>query len=163
MPVTTKNFGKTPEGKEATLYTIQNSNGVSVEVTNFGAILVRFLVPDKNGNVDDIVLGYDTIEGYFDNGSFFGATIGPSANRIDNASFSIDGTKYQLAVNDNTNNLHSDENQGYHKRLWDAQAGENYVTFSLEDKDGSMGFPGNKKVQVTYTLTDENELKGKIH
>ncbi len=159
MPVTTKNFGKTPEGKEATLYTIQNSNGVSAEVTNFGAILVRFLVPDKNGNVNDIVLGYDTIEGYFDNGSFFGATIGPSANRIDNASFSIDGTKYQLAVNDNTNNLHSDENQGYHKRLWDAQAGENYVTFSLEDKDGSMGFPGNKKVQVTYTLTDENELK----
>ena len=71
----------------------------------------------------------------------------------------IDGTKYQLAVNDGTNNLHSDENQGYHKRLWDAQAGENYVTFSLEDKDGSMGFPGNKKVQVTYTLTDENELK----
>lgn len=71
----------------------------------------------------------------------------------------IDGTKYQLAVNDGTNNLHSDENQGYHKRLWNAQAGENYVTFSLEDKDGSMGFPGNKKVQVTYTLTDENELK----
>ena len=159
MAVTTKNFGKTPNGQEATLYTIKNNNGVSAEVTDFGAILVRFFVPDKKGNVSDIVLGYDTIDGYFDNGSFFGATIGPSANRIDNASFTIDGTKYQLAANDNTNNLHSDDNQGYHKRVWNAQAKDNCVIFTLEDADGSMGFPGNKKVQVTYTLTDENELK----
>ena len=138
---------------------------MTAEVTDFGAILVNLLVPDKKGNIDDIVLGYDNVEKYFENGCFFGATIGPSANRIDNASFEIDGTKYQLAVNDGTNNLHSDAEKGYHKRLWTAVADENAnsVTFSIDDEDGSMGFPGNKKVQVTYTLTNDNELKLTYH
>lgn len=159
MAVTTKNFGKTPDGKDASLYAITNRNGVCAEVTDFGAILVNFYVPNQNGTVCDIVLGYDTIEGYYANGSFFGATVGPSANRVDNACFEIDGIHYQLAANDGTNNLHSDDNKGYHKRLWGAQAKENQVVFSLEDADGSMGFPGNKKVQVSYTLTDDNALK----
>lgn len=159
MGIATKSFGNTPDGKAATLYSIKNDNGVIAEVTDFGAILVNLLVPDKNGKVDDIVLGHDRIEGYYTNGDFFGATIGPSANRIDNASFEIDGVRYQLAANDGTNNLHSDDNKGYHKRLWNAETTENSVVFSLEDADGSMGFPGNKKVQVTYTLTNDNELK----
>ncbi|MDE7030957.1 MAG: galactose mutarotase [Lachnospiraceae bacterium] len=159
MAITTKSFGKTPDGAEATLYTIKNDSGFTAEVTNFGAILVNLLVPDKAGATADVVLGYDSIEGYLTNGCFFGATIGPSANRIDNASFTIDGERYQLAVNDKTNNLHSDDDKGYHKRLWSARTTDNSVVFSLADADGSMGFPGNRQVQVTYTVTDDNELR----
>lgn len=159
MGITTRGFGNAPDGRAVTVYSIKNDNGVTAEVMDYGAILVNLYVPDKSGKVQDIVLGYDKIDGYFANGCFFGATIGPSANRVDNAAFEIDGTPYRLAVNDGTNNLHSDDDKGYHKRLWNAAANGNSVTFSLEDADGSMGFPGNKKVQVTYTLTDENELK----
>ena len=95
----------------------------------------------------------------FKNGCFFGAIIGPNANRIDNAKFTIDNVNYQLAANDKTNNLHSDADKGYHKQVWAAQTKENSVVFTLEDPDGSMGFPGNKKVQVTYTVTQDNQLK----
>jgi aldose 1-epimerase len=153
MAIITKSFGK------ATLYSITNAKGITAEVTDFGAILVNLFVPDKNGNTVDVVLGHDDLEKYYTNGEFFGSTIGPSANRIDNASFEIDGVKYQLAVNDGTNNLHSDKDNGYHKRMWNANADGNTVTFSLEDEDGSLGFPGNRRVQVSYTLTDDNELK----
>lgn len=159
MAITTRSFGKTADGTEVSLYTIKNDNGFAAEVTNFGAILVNLFVPDKTGKTADVVLGYDSVEGYFTNGCFFGSTVGPSANRIDNASFSIDGVTYQLAANDGTNNLHSDDDKGYHKRVWNAQTKDNSVVFTIDDADGSMGFPGNKKVQVTYTVTDENELK----
>lgn len=159
MAITTKSFGKTPDGTQVNLYTIQNNNGFTAKVTNFGAILVSLFVPDKDGQTTDVVLGFDSVDGYLTNVSFFGATVGPSANRIDNASFMIDGVKYQLAVNDNTNNLHSDKDKGYHKRVWNADPADNSVTFTLEDADGSMGFPGNKKVQVTYTVTDDDELR----
>jgi aldose 1-epimerase len=160
MAITTSVFGTTKDNKEAHLYTISNNNGVTARVTDFGAILVNLLIPDKNGNTADVVLGYDTLEGYFTNNDFFGATIGPSANRIDNASFEINGTKYQLAANDGTNNLHSDKDNGYHKRLWSAELvqKENKVVFSLEDEDGAMGFPGNKKVSVSYSLSEDNSL-----
>lgn len=159
MAVTSKQFGNAQDGSAVTLYTIKNSSGFAAEVTNFGAILVNLFVPDKNGKLTDVVLGYDTVDGYFTNGSFFGATIGPSANRIDNACMEINGVKYQLDVNDGTNNLHSHNDLGYHKRVWNAAPGENCVVFTIDDADGSMGFPGNKKVQVTYTVTEQNELK----
>lgn len=163
MSVMKKNFGKTKDGQEVTLFSIQNNNGMKAEVMNYGAILVNLYVPDSKGETDDIVLGFDRIEDYYVNDSFFGATVGPSANRIAKARFDIDGQTYQLAVNDNENNLHSDYELGYHKRLWTGLTGDNSVIFTLEDKDGNMGFPGNKKVQVTYTLTDENELKISYH
>ncbi len=163
MSVETKVFGKTPDGQEIMLYSIKNSKGMQVDLTNLGAIIVNLLVPDKNGQVADVVLGYDKAEDYFRNGCFFGAVIGPSANRIGGASFEVDGTTYQLAVNDGPNNLHSDFFKGYHKALWDAKICDNGVTFSLEDADGNMGFPGNKKVQVTYTLDEENALTLHYH
>lgn len=159
MAVTTKNFGVTKDGKQATLFSLTNSNGMVAEITNYGANIVNLLVPDKDGKVADVVLGYDTLEDYFVNSCFFGSTIGPSANRIANASFVVDGVKYQLAVNDGPNNLHSDYELGYHKALWDAVIIDNGVVFSLEDADGNMGFPGNKKIQVTFEITEENELK----
>ena len=159
MKVSKKEFGMDKGGNQTSLYTITNNNGMQVDVTNYGAILVNVLVPDKMGNIADVVLGYDTIEGYLSNPSFFGATIGPSANRIANASFIIEGTKYILDPNDGVNNLHSHKENGYHKRLWEVEEKEDGILLSLEDVDGNMGFPGTKGFSVSYTLNNENELK----
>lgn len=161
MAVTKRDFGV--EGQEATLYTLENSKGMKAEVTDFGAILVNLFVPDANGNVDDVVLGYDNVKGYIINPSFFGATIGPNANRIADAKFTIDGVEYQVDVNDGKNNLHSHIINGYHKKLWAAEVGENSVTFTLSDEDGYMGFPGNKEFSVTYALDEENGLTLHYH
>lgn len=163
MAVEKSVFGKTPEGQDIYLYTLSNSKGMKASVTNLGANLVSLMVPDKDGNVADVVLGFDKAEDYYKNPSFFGSVIGPSANRIGGASFVIDGVTYQLDVNDNTNNLHSHKDNGYHKAVWEATVGENNVTFALEDSDGNMGFPGNKKVEITYSLNDKNELMLAYH
>ncbi|MCM1127923.1 MAG: galactose mutarotase [Lachnospiraceae bacterium] len=152
-------FGKTTDGKEIYKYWLENSKGMKAGVINFGAILVNLLVPDKDGNTADVVLGYDTLEEYVEKGNFFGATVGPNANRIGGASFELEGKRYQLDVNDGENNLHSHLTQGYHMRVWEAEQDKESVTFFLEDADGNMGFPGNKKIWVTYTLTEDNELK----
>ncbi|MBO5987109.1 MAG: galactose mutarotase [Lachnospiraceae bacterium] len=163
MAVEIQDFGKAKDGREIKLYTIKNKKGMQAAVTNIGAILVKLLVPDEKGTLDDLVLGFDHGEDYYQNGCFFGAVIGPNANRIGGASFEIDGVKYQLAVNDGPNNLHSDFEKGYHKAIWDAEVFENGVRFSLEDTDGNMGFPGNKKIQVTYTLDENNGLELHYH
>lgn len=163
MGVVKEKFGVTKDGKDVYAFTMSNANGMSAKVINYGAILVSLMVPDKNGNVDDVVLGFDSLEKYFDNGSFFGATIGPSANRIGGACFEIDGKTYHIDDNDGGNNLHSHREEGYHKRVWDAEEGINSVKFTLEGKDGEMGFPGNKRVSVTYSLSDDNELKLSYH
>lgn len=161
MALKKRNFGV--DGQEATLYTLENSKGMKAEVTNYGANLVNLFVPDKNGVVEDVVLGFDSVKGYMKNGSFFGATIGPSANRIGGAKFTIDGVEYHVDVNDGPNNLHSHMEDGYHKMLWDAEEGENSVTFTVRDTDGYMGFPGNKELSLTYTLDEENGLTLHYH
>lgn len=163
MGVEKTKFGVTPDGKEVFLYTLKNSNGMKAVVTDFGAILVNLEVPDKNGVVADVVLGYDKLEDYFVNGCYFGAVIGPSANRIGNASFEIDGVKYNVAVNDGKNNLHSDDEKGYHKRVWNTELGTDRVTFSLSAPDGDMGFPGNIQCSITYVLTEENAIELHYH
>ena len=152
-------FGKTKNGQEIYRYWLENSKGMKAGVINYGAILVNLFVPDKDGKADDVVLGYDTLEPYFDNNGFFGATVGPNANRIGGAAFTVDGQLCKLDKNDGENNLHSHKELGYHKRVWDVLEKEDRVTFSLTDEDGNMGFPGNKKVSVTYILTENNELK----
>ena len=154
-----KSFGSTKEGKEVYLYTLVNKNGMKAEITNYGANLVNLLVPDKNGNVKDVVLGFDNVSGYEVNPSFFGALIAPSANRIAGASFTIGGNTYTLKKNNNDNNLHSDEALGSHKRIWDVKEGEGEVTFILKNYDGELGFPANREFIVTYSLNDDNELK----
>ncbi|MFT3982629.1 MAG: aldose epimerase family protein [Lachnospiraceae bacterium] len=159
MSVSTTYFGKTKDGEDILLYTIKNERGMEASVTNFGAVLVTLLVPDKAGTVKDLVLGFDKGEDYLTNPCFFGATIGRSANRIAGAKFMIDGVTYRLKVNDNENNLHSDSDLGYHKRLWNAEPTGNGVKFSYLSPDGEMGFPGNLKISVTYTLTDDNALE----
>lgn len=159
MSVSIRNFGMTGDGKEIILYTIKNKNGMEASVTNLGAILVTLLVPNKNGEVKDVVLGFDKGEDYLTNPCYFGATIGRNANRIAGAKFVIDGVTYQLKVNDNDNNLHSDADLGYHKQIWDAEPTDNAVKFSYFSPDGEMGFPGNLKISVTYTLTEDNALE----
>ena len=163
MAVTKSVFGKSPEGKEISLYTLSNDKGMKAEITDLGAILVRVLVPDAAGKVDDLVLGFDNGESYYGNDSFFGTVIGPCANRTGGAEYTLDGVTYQLDKNDGANNLHTHKQLGFHKRLWNAEMGDNSVTFSLEDEDGHLGFPGNKKVSVTYSLSEENELTLHYH
>lgn len=159
MSVKKELFGTTGDGVEIYRFWLENAGGMRAGIINYGAILVNLLVPDKDGNVEDVVLGYDTLEAYLENGCFFGAVIGPNANRIGGAGFELEGHRYQLAANDGENNLHSHRALGYHKRVFDVTEGENSITLSLEDQDGSMGFPGNKKVKVTYTLTQENAIE----
>lgn len=159
MAVVKETFGKTKDGREIYKYYISNNRGLKAGITNYGAILVNLFVPDKQNVAADIVLGYDALEPYLENGSFFGATVGPNANRIGGAAFILEGKRYQLDVNDGENNLHSHAELGYHKRVWAAKEGTDSVTFSIEDEDGSMGFPGNRKISVTYTVTRDNELQ----
>ena len=160
MAITKELFGKTRDGKEVYSYTITNKNNMSITVMTFGAILKNVMVPDKKGKVDDVVLGYDKLWMYFKNGSCFGSTIGPIANRTEKGKFTIGKNEYQIPVNDRkVNNLHTDLVNGFHKRVWDADVdSDSSVTFTIEDP-ATLGFPGNKKLSVTYTITDDNELK----
>lgn len=160
MSVTKKVFGTDKNsGRTVYQYSLENKTGMKAEVISFGAVLTHLWVPDAGGVLADVVLGHDELESYFENPGYLGATVGPSANRIGGASFVIDGVKYKIPVNEGENNLHSDNIQGYQKRVFDAEEGENSVSFYLEDEDGCMGFPGNKKMRVTYSLNDENELR----
>lgn len=159
MGVTVSQFGKTHLGKDIKLYTIKNNNGMEAAVTNLGACLVRLIVPNDKGEYKDVVLGFDSGEEYLVNVGFFGATVGRCANRIAGARFTIDGTEYKLAVNDNENNLHSDAYRGMHKVLWNAEEGDNCVRFTYHSPDMENGFPGNLDITVTYTLTDENAIE----
>lgn len=163
VTVESKPFGKSKTGEDIILYTLKNGNGMEVSIMNLGAVVVNLKVPDASGKVDDVVLGFDSGEKYYTNPSFFGAVIGPNANRIDGAAFTIDGVDYQLEVNDNENNLHSHLTEGYHAQLWDAEVVAGGVKFTLKDSDGNLGFPGNKTLEITYTLDEENALKLHYH
>ncbi|MCR5250163.1 MAG: galactose mutarotase [Lachnospiraceae bacterium] len=158
--VTKSVFGETRDGKQVDCYTLTNKNGMRADVITYGAILKNLFVPDKKGKAQDVVLGYDALWMYFKNGSFFGATVGPIANRTKDGCYRVDGKKVQLPINDRkANNLHSDFETGFHKRVWDAEAGKNSVKLTLKKNHGEMGHPGNMTVSVTYTLTDKNELR----
>ncbi|MCL2254100.1 MAG: galactose mutarotase [Lachnospiraceae bacterium] len=159
MNVEKKLFGTTPEGKEIFLYSLTNANGMQADLMDYGAALINLLVPDKNGNVADVVTGYDNLGAYMGSHPYFGVVVGPNANRIGNAAFTLDGEKYNLSVNDGPNNLHSHDDLGYQRRIWKAEINDSGVTFTLDDEDGCMGFPGNKRMSVAYSLNDENELK----
>ena len=163
MGIMKEKFGTMKTGEEIYLYTLKNKNGVEVKIANIGAAVVSLMVPDKNGEFADVVLGFDKGEDYFSNPSFFGVTIGPNANRVGGAAFTLNGKEYHLSVNDGPNNLHSDLDNGYHKRFWTAEEDGDSLKLTIEGKDGDLGFPGNKKITMTYTLTDANELKLKYH
>lgn len=155
-------FGKTPEGRQVDLYTLKNQKGVEVAITNFGGIVVSVKVPDRRGNIADVVLGYDSLDGYVNDKSYFGAIVGRYGNRIAHGQFSLDGVTYKLAKNNGENSLHGGI-KGFNKAVWDAKEITSKDGPSLQlnylSKDGEEGYPGNLKVQVTYTLTDANELR----
>lgn len=159
MSVTQSSFGRSREGEELSLFTIENEEGTRVVVTDLGATIVSIFVKDKDGAERDVVLGYDTPEGYYQGTCFFGACIGRSGNRIGKGRFTIDGRTYQLAVNDNQNNLHSGPNGFDHRKFIVTEKTEHSVTFSIEDPDMAQGYPGNFKASVTYSLDDDNTLK----
>lgn len=152
-------FGQTKDGQTAYLYTITNDNGMTAKFTDFGAILVALEVPDSYGNACDVVLGFDKLEGYFDNSSKFGAIVGRHANRIGGASFVLNGQTYELEKNEKDNNLHSGSD-GYNERLWGADFYEDelgqIMEFTLTSPDGDQGFPGNLEIVVRYIITDDN-------
>lgn len=154
-------FGIAPGGEDVLLYSISNKAGMKADVMNFGAILVNLFVPDADGNLADVNLGYDQFEDYLTNTNFFGASVGPIANRTANASFEIDGVSYQLAVNDGVNNLHTDHALGFQKCVWDVEVDEeaNKITFSHDMADGYLGLPGNRHFTISYAVTDDNGLE----
>ncbi len=158
MSVKTEKFGVTKEGKEVTLFTLENKNGMRVDLIDYGANIVRLFVPDQNGKLDDIVLGFDDVAGYEENGCFFGSFIGRHGNRIGNAEFELNGVTYELEKNDGDNNLHGGT-PGYNKVMYKAETTENSVAFSRTSPDMEQGYPGNLDICVTYALTDDNELK----
>lgn len=152
-------FGTTAEGKAVHLYTLTNEAGMSAAVTDFGAVLVRLEVPDKDGVKRDVVLGYDDAAGYAEGTNFFGAPVGRNANRIGGASVEINGVVYELEKNDNGNNLHSG-NDFFNVRMWQViEQADDRVVFLLHSEDGDQGYPGTLDIKVTYELTEENEIR----
>jgi len=149
------------QGRSVDLYTLTNTNRLEVRATNYGGIIVSLRVPDKQGRVDDVVLGFDKLQGYLEKEPYFGAIIGRYANRIATARFSLDGVTYSLAANDGPNSLHGG-NRGFDKVVWEAEPFENPkgvgLVFTYISRDGEEGYPGNLNVRVTYTLTDQDEL-----
>jgi len=154
-------FGTTPSGETVMEFTLVNAKGSIVKIINFGGIITELHVPDRQGDLCDVVLGFENLEPYLEKSPFFGALIGRVGNRIANATFTIDGETYQLAANNGPNNLHGGP-QGFDKKLWQAEPFENDegpgLKLQLLSEDGDQGFPGNLQVRVTYQLTHDNEL-----
>ncbi|MBR1873811.1 MAG: galactose mutarotase [Eubacterium sp.] len=159
MSVTKDQFGTTKDGVGVTRFTISNKNGMSVALLDYGATIQAICVPDKSGKVADIALGYDTVAGYEEGDVFFGAFVGRHANRIKGAKFNLNGVDFELQKNDGGNNLHGGD-PFYGKLMYRGDtAGESSVYFERVSPSGEQGFPGALEVKVTYTLTDDNELK----
>jgi aldose 1-epimerase len=155
------NFGELADGTPMSLYTLKNSNGATMKVINYGGIITSLTVPDRAGKMGDIVLGYDSLEGYLTSSPYFGALIGRYGNRIAKGKFSLDGKQYSLAVNNGANHLHGG-NKGFDKVMWNIQREdvEDGVAIRLSylSKDMEEGYPGNLQADVIYNLTDKNEL-----
>ena len=157
-----ESFGKTADGQQVQLFTLTNKNGIEAKITNFGGIIVSLKTPDRKGQLTDIVLGYDNLEGYVGDTAFFGALIGRYGNRIAKGQFVLNGKTYQIPLNDGPNALHGGPN-AFNKKVWTAKDVSTHSTPMLQltylSKDGENGFPGNLSVQVTYSLTSDNELR----
>jgi aldose 1-epimerase len=156
-------FGKMPDGTVIEAFTLYNTQGASAKIITYGATLTELHVPDRNGKMGDVVLGFDNLEGYVQGPHpYFGATIGRYGNRIAKGKFTLDGKEYQLATNNGPNSLHGGPT-GFDKRVWKAEPVEvkdgAAVKFTYLSKDGEENFPGNLTASVTYTLTNSNEIK----
>ncbi|MHC2993356.1 aldose epimerase [Pontibacter sp. HJ8] len=165
MEIKQESFGKTKEGQETNLYTLTNEHGMQVKISDYGATVTSILVPDKEGKLGNVVLGFDDQSGYqspayLKSGPYFGATIGRYGNRIAKGKFTLEGQEYKLATNNGTNHLHGG-NKGFDKVVWQAEPlpKQNALKLTYVSADGEEGYPGQLTSTVTYTLTNDNELK----
>jgi aldose 1-epimerase len=161
-PMKKTDFGRTPDGTHIDLYALTNRNGMTASITNFGAALVALTVPDRKGKPLDVVLGYDSLDGYVNDKANFGATIGRYANRIARGRFQLNHTEYKLATNNGVNHIHGGI-KGFNKAVWKARdvsaKDESALELTYLSKDGEEGYPGSLNAKVIYTLTDKNELR----
>ena len=157
MSVSVSEFGHLPSGEAVLRYTITNTSGASVSLLNYGAMWQTMFVPNRKGELVDVVLGYDTIEDYLNNHMFLGAIVGRVANRIRDGRFTLNGVEYQLAINNGKNCLHGGL-VGFDKKIWQAKVDGDSVFFSMTSPDGDENFPGTLSVVVIYSLTETNAL-----
>ena len=162
MQIDKQPFGKTAEGTPVDLYTLMNVHGLEAKITNYGGIVVSLMVPDRNGKLGDVVLGYGNLDGYLKKNPYFGSIIGRYGNRIGKGKFILNGVEYILAQNNGENHLHGGI-KGFDKVVWNAREVQSEAGTGLEltylSKDGEEGYPGNLSVTVTYTLTNNDALK----
>ena len=169
--VTRSDFGVTPEGDSVDVFTLTNANGMTMRVTNLGGIILSLEVPDRDGTFEDVVLGFDSLQGYTSEAyraanPYFGALIGRYGNRIEDAQFSLDGETYTLAANNGPNHLHGGD-RGFDRVVWTAepfQAADSVgLVLTYTSPDGEEGYPGQLDTRVTYTLTNDNEVVFDYH
>lgn len=162
IAINKEHWGRLESGEPIYLYTLRNENGIEARITHFGGRLVVLKSPDRNGKLDDIVLGFDNLDGYLGKNPYFGALVGRYANRIAHGQFSLDGKQYSLARNNGENSLHGGL-KGFDKVAWTAHESSSNGSPALEltylSADGEEGYPGNLRTTVRYTLTPENELR----
>jgi aldose 1-epimerase len=165
MSITSQSFGSTKNGEPVTQYTLRNRHGLSASVITFGATLTQMHTPDRKGNFADVTLGFDDITGYnAPSNPYFGATVGRFANRLAKGRFSLNGKDYQLLVNNGANHLHGGGAGSLCWKNWSAKIiDEQSVAFSVVSPDGEEGYPGRLELTVTYSLTDNNELRLDYH
>lgn len=154
--ITSRQWGEI-EGNSVTLYTLKNQSGASVSISNYGGTVTSIIVPDKNGKMADVALGFDTLAEYREKSPYFGCITGRYANRIAKGKFTLDGTEFTLATNNDPNHLHGGD-QGFDKRLWTATVKDSELVLNYTSPDGEQGYPGTLKTTVTYRWTEKNAL-----
>lgn len=158
-PLETSKFVTTVDGKPIALFNLENKNGLMVQITNYGGRMAALWVPDRNGNFNDILTGYDTIEGFLKDTNYFNGIIGRYANRIAFGKFTLDGVEYTLPINSPPNTLHGGK-RGFDKKIWDVlKSTKDTLVLTYTSVDGEEGFPGTLTATVTYSLNDSNELR----
>jgi aldose 1-epimerase len=166
MNLIKEKYGTTPTGETVTLYTLTNDAAMTVKITDFGGIISSILVPDRSGQIADVLLGFDDIDGYLQENPYFGCLVGRFANRIAGGKFELDGVSYTLALNDGVNHLHGGL-QGFNSVIWEVEpfyaADEVGLKLSYVSQDGEEGYPGDLFVDVTYTLANDNALRIDYH
>jgi aldose 1-epimerase len=160
MPITRETVGNAKDGSPIDRYTLSNANGVQVSILTYGGTLAQFLAPDSQGNLGDILLGFDSVDGFLGAHPFFGVLVGRYGNRIAGARFSLEGQEYTLAQNNGPNHLHGGPG-GFHQVVWKASVDEanNALHLSHHSPDGEEGYPGDLDLSVVYSLSEANELK----
>ena len=158
MHITKAPFGLMPGGERIEIFSLANDHDMEVRIINYGGIIASIKTPDRDGQLDDVVLGHDSLEGYLHRSRYFGALIGRFANRIGRGRFALNDTEYQLAINNGQNHLHGGV-KGFDKVVWDAQEIDEGVQLTYLSHDGEESYPGNLKATVTYRVNNANELR----